>query len=105
MTSERRRSQRFPFFASADITDVTTGVCLTCRTSELSEHGVYFDMMNPMPDGAVVRLKITNLQETFEAAGRVVYAQLNKGMGVTFDKVDAGHLQILAKWLQKLRGL
>ena len=105
MTSERRRSPRFPFFASAEITDIVTGIRLTSRTSELSDHGCYFDMMNPMPDGAVVRLKITNHQQIFEAQGRVVYAQSNKGMGVTFDKMDAQHIQILEKWLRKLQGL
>jgi len=103
MTSERRRSTRFPFFASAEVTDLRTGVRLTSRTSELSEHGCYFDMMNPLPNGSVVKLLITNHEQTFEAEGHIVYAQSNMGMGVTFDKMDAVHQRTLHEWVAKLR--
>lgn len=76
---------------------------MTSRTSELSEHGCYFDMMNPLPNGSVVKLLITNHEQTFEAEGHIVYAQSNMGMGVTFDKMDAVHQRTLHEWVAKLR--
>jgi c-di-GMP-binding flagellar brake protein YcgR len=103
MTSERRRSPRFPFFASAEITDLGTGIRLTARTSDLSEHGCYFDMMNPLPEGSLVKLLLTNHEQTFEAEGHIVHAQSNMGMGVAFDKMDAAHQRTLGEWLSKLQ--
>ncbi len=103
MSQERRRGPRFPFFASAEVTDLGTGIRLVCRTNELSERGCYFDMMNPLPNGSPVKVQITNHEQTFEAEGHIVYTQSNMGMGVTFDKVNAGHQRTLEEWLTKLR--
>lgn len=104
MTSERRRSARYPFFASAEITEPQTGVHLIVRTSELTLHGCYFDMMNPLPSGSVVKVQILDHDQTFETKGHVIYSQANMGMGVVFDEVGAGHQLTLEKWLTKLRG-
>jgi hypothetical protein len=48
MSSEDRRSTRFAFYASAEITELQTETRLTARTSELSRHGYYMDMVNPL---------------------------------------------------------
>lgn len=104
MTSERRRSLRYPFFASVEITEFPTGIRLTCRTSELSLQGCYFDMMNPLPNGSIVNVQITNHKQTFEARGHVIYSQSQMGMGVVFDDVGADQQLTLEKWLAKLRG-
>jgi hypothetical protein len=48
MSSEGRRSPRFAFYASAEITELQTQTRLTARTSELSRHGYYMDMVNPL---------------------------------------------------------
>jgi hypothetical protein len=104
MNSERRRSPRYPFFASVEITEPQTGVHLIGRTSELSLHGCYFDMMNPLPSGSIVKVQILNHEQTFEAKGHVIYSQSNMGMGVVFDEVEADHQQTLEKWLAKLEG-
>jgi hypothetical protein len=42
MSSEGRRSPRFAFYASAEITELRTQTRLTARTSELSRHGCYY---------------------------------------------------------------
>ena len=104
MTSEKRNSPRYPFFASTEITEPQTGVHLIGRTSELSLHGCYFDMMNPLPPGSIVKIQILNHKQTFEAKGHVIYSQSNMGMGVAFDEVDAGHQLVLESWLNKLQG-
>jgi hypothetical protein len=61
MSSENRRSPRFAFYASAEITELQTQTRLTARTSELSRHGCYMDMVNPLgflPVSAVCSFKV-----------------------------------------------
>ena len=104
MTSERRYSPRYPFFASVEITESQTGTRLTGRTSELSLHGCYLDIMNPIAVGRIVKIQIINQSQTFEANGHVIYSQSSMGMGVSFDEMGTDHQLTLEKWLSKLRG-
>jgi hypothetical protein len=75
---------------------------LTGRTSELSLHGCYFDMMNPLPVGNAVKIVIRHEAQIFEAAGHVIYSQSNVGMGVAFDEVQVDHQVVLEAWMSKL---
>jgi PilZ domain len=102
--SELRRSPRFPFYASAEITESRTKTKFNTRTSELSRHGCYMDMMNPFPLGTAVHVQITYNHEKFDVPGRVVYSQPNMGMGVAFEALPAGQAGILEKWLAELEG-
>ena len=104
MFSAQRRSPRYPFFASANIIEQRTGVRLTDRTSELSRHGCYLDMMNPLPVGSVVKVEIANHETTLESRGHVIYLQSNIGMAVVFDELSARDTQILDNWLRQLKG-
>jgi hypothetical protein len=99
MSSEGRRSPRFAFYASAEITELQTETRLTARTSELSRHGCYMDMVNPLPLRTNVRIKLVHHEQTFDAAGRVIYSQPNMGMGVAFDEIEPGQVVTLEKWL------
>lgn len=102
MTTDLRRAPRFPFFASADITELRSQTRLTARTSELSRYGCYMDMMNPLPLGTSVRIVILYHEQSFSANGAVVYSQSNMGMGVAFNQMDSGQETILEKWLTEL---
>jgi hypothetical protein len=104
MTSPQRSSPRYPFFASAEITELQTGAHLMGRTSELSRNGCYFDMMNPLPVGSIVKVRILNHEQTFEAKGHVIYSHSNMGMGLAFDEVQGTHQLVLGAWLQRLGG-
>jgi hypothetical protein len=101
---ERRRGPRFPFFASAQITELQTKVSMTARTSELSLHGCYMDMLNPLPLGTPVKMQITYNEQTIDAMGRVIYSQSNMGMGVSFDEMQPDHEALLEKWFDEARG-
>jgi hypothetical protein len=101
---ERRRGPRYPFFASAQITELQTKVAMTARTSELSLHGCYMDMLNPLPLGTPVKIRITYGEQTIDAAGRVIYSQSNMGMGVSFDEMQPDHEALLEKWFDEARG-
>lgn len=50
----------------------------------------------------MVRVRILNHEQTFEAKGHVVYTQSNMGMGVAFDEVQASHQLVLGDWVQQL---
>ncbi|MGA2427935.1 MAG: PilZ domain-containing protein [Candidatus Acidiferrum sp.] len=104
MSPEDRRSPRYPFYASAEITELQTQTRLTARTSELSRHGCYMDMVNPLPLGTTVKIQLIHHDETFDATGRVIYSQLNMGMGVAFDEIGVDQVVTLEKWLSDLSG-
>jgi hypothetical protein len=104
MSSEGRRSPRFAFYASAEITELQTQTRLTARTSELSRHGCYMDMVNPLPLGTTVKIQLIHHEQTFDATGRVIYSQLNMGMGVAFDEIAVDQVVTLEKWLNDLSG-
>ena len=98
---ERRRGARYPFYASAQITELQTQTAMTARTSELSRYGCYMDMLNPLPLGTAVQVEITYQERTIAAQGRVIYSQPNMGMGVSFDEIRSSHAAILEGWLDQ----
>lgn len=104
MEPERRRGPRYPFYAAARITEVQMQVTMTARTSELSSHGCYMDMLNPSPIGTAVNIQITYREETIEAAGQVIYSQPNMGMGVSFTGLTPAQAEILGRWLKEAMG-
>jgi hypothetical protein len=104
MSSEGRRSPRYPFYASAEITELRTQTRLTARTSELSRHGCYMDMVNPLPRGTTVKIQLIHHEQSFDATGRVICSQPNMCMGVAFDEIEAGYVVVLEKWLSDLSG-
>jgi PilZ domain-containing protein len=104
MGSEVRRSPRYPFYASAQITEFQRQTGMTARTSELSRHGCYMDMLNPLPLGTTVKIQLIHHEQTFETNGHVIYSQPNMGMGVAFDEIEVGQVVALEKWLSDLSG-
>jgi len=104
MESERRRSPRYMFFASAELLEERSEVRIATRVSELSRNGCYLDMMNPFPMHTVVLLKIwTEENVLIETRARVVYSQANRGAGLSFMDLDPKHLPLLDKWLEKAK--
>ncbi len=99
MQPELRRSPRYVFFASAEITDAASESTMNARTSELCRHGCYLDMMNPFPDGTSLRLRITHGGQALDTAVRVVHSKPNVGMGLSFDKLDPHQEPIIDNWL------
>ena len=102
MRTKERRVPRYPFYAGAEIIDTQTETTMSARTSELSRHGCYIDMLNPFPLGMAVKIRIVYQEQTFEASGRVVYSQRNMGMGIAFDTARLESAQILDKWITGL---
>lgn len=97
---ERRRTPRYPFFASAELYEEKTDARVVSRVSELSLNGCYLDMMNPFPPGTVILLKITSGEQEFESKAMVVYSTPNIGAGVAFVDVHPKYHSILRGWLE-----
>ena len=99
MENELRRSPRVPFIASAEIMEINTEVKLSARTGDLSRHGCYMDMVNPLPQGTAVKIAIEHGQRTFTATAGVVYSQTPLGMGLEFHSPDTEERNKLEQWL------
>ena len=101
MGSERRRTPRYSFIASAELIEEASDVRIATRVSELSLYGCYLDMMNPFPVGTLVLVKISAGDAYFQAKSKIVYAQPNMGAGVVFLEVDAPYQAVLDRWLDE----
>jgi hypothetical protein len=99
MGQERRRTPRYPFIADAVVRDDSSGAIMTTRVSELSLYGCYVDMVNPLPAGTLITVKINSGGKFFEAPGKVVYVAPNLGIGVSFHDVNVHSQIVLKEWL------
>ena len=99
MDTDIRRSPRVPFVAAAEVIDAATEVRLRAQTGDLSRHGCYMDMVNPLPLGSAVKIRIEHAQQTFGATAGVVYSVPHLGMGLVFRDIEAGTEVTLERWL------
>ncbi len=104
MANELRRAKRYLLTAAAEIVDLSTGVCVSAHTSDLSLVGCYIDTLNPLPSGTAVKMRIAHDDETFFTFGTVVYSKSNMGMGIKFLKVEHNQSEVLRGWVNKLNG-
>jgi len=96
---ERRRTPRYPFIATAEVTDTSSQASTTAQVSELSLYGCYLQMPNPLPENAQVKIKIYSEGKFFESNGVIAYSQPNIGVGITFREVRPQLLTVLKQWL------
>jgi hypothetical protein len=99
--SERRRTPRYIFIASAELFEENSDVRVASRVSELSLHGCYLDMMNPFPTGTLVLIKIFAADQTFQSKAKIIYATPNVGAGIAFLDVEPKFEYILNRWLEE----
>ena len=99
MEQERRRTPRYPFIATAEITDQSSNATVSTRVTELSLRGCYLDMSNPLPMDARINIKIYSEGKFFESTGTVVYSQPKLGVGITFLEIRPQFLSVLKQWL------
>jgi hypothetical protein len=102
MPPEQRRAPRYPLIAAAEIVELATATCIMARTSDLSLVGCYLDMVNPLPVGVEIRLRLAHHGKTFSTLGIVAWSKSNMGMEVTFIEVEQDQQRVLQKWLVDL---
>jgi hypothetical protein len=96
---DRRRTPRYPFIANAEVSKIGSQTPIFARVSEISMNGCYLDMINPLPEGSEIFVKIFTKGDFFESAATVIYSQPNLGVGLTFHDVSRHFLPSLQKWL------
>jgi len=96
---DRRATTRHPFTATVQIVELTAGLRLTARISDLSEGGCFVDTMSPLDSGLRTRLRIRSGEETVEAVGLVRFSQPGMGMGMQFVEIGEASRAILTRWL------
>ena len=97
--SERRRTARYPFEATAEVIDLGTQKSITAPVIELSLYGCFIDMADPFPVGTQILVKISSQGQYFEGPGTVMHARRNSGIGVSFHDVPRHYVLTLKVWL------
>ena len=103
MENERRRSPRYSFAATAEVTADAPNAFATANVSELSLRGCRLDMKNPFPLNVPITLKISAAGELFESKGRIIYLQPGIGACVTFLAIEPQSRAVLQRWLDAAR--
>lgn len=100
--AEKRSVPRYSLIATVEILEAASEMRLSGRLSEISRKGCYVDVLNTLPAGTIVQLRVSRDQGTFVTAGKIIYVQAGMGMGVAFVDPAADQLKILDAWLAEL---
>jgi hypothetical protein len=99
---QRRSVPRYSLIASAEVIEPASDARMSGRISEISRKGCYFDILNTLPAGSVLQLRITRDQGSFTTVARIIYVQEGIGMGLAFVDPPEDQLRILDSWLAEL---
>jgi hypothetical protein len=72
---------------------------VSANVAELSLYGCYMATATPYEVQTLLRVKIFNAGEYFEAKATVIYSQPAKGMGLAFRETKPHFLTILKQWI------
>lgn len=101
--NERRAVPRYSFIAAAEILEPSSGVRIAGRISEISRKGCYIDLLNTLPTGTTIEVRISRDSGAFTCGGKIIYVQDGMGMGIAFGETPAEQLKILDSWLAELQ--
>jgi hypothetical protein len=104
LEQERRVARRNPLVASVEAEELTSGMSLSARTSDVSVHGCYLDTLNPFSPGSRIRVHLTKGNETFHSLAVVVYVHEGLGMGVAFREISTSAREMIQRWMAELDG-
>lgn len=100
---DKREVPRYSFIAEVTVTDIANDTRMSGRVSEISRKGCYVDILNPLPEGTSLQLKVSRDQGVFTTPGKIIYVQPGMGMGVAFVNMPADQLKVLDAWLAELQ--
>lgn len=98
----KRMVPRYTFIAATELTDNENATRLSGRVTEISRKGCYVDIMNALPVGDLLNLRISNDHGTFSAQGKIIYVHERIGMGVVFLDPPKDQLDVLDGWLHEM---
>jgi hypothetical protein len=101
---ERRVARRNTLVASVKAGELTNGMSLSARTSDVSVHGCYLNTLNPFSPGTRIRVHLTKGNETFHSLAVVVYVHDDLGMGVAFTEISPTAREMIHRWMADQEG-
>jgi hypothetical protein len=101
---DRRKTPRYPFVASVEITDEKENSRTSSKLRELSRNGCYVEMANPFPQGTDVVVEIYTDAEFLETHAKVAYTEPKQGMGLVFEELPSYFTSVLNNWLAQAKG-
>lgn len=101
---ERRRSERFPFSAVAELVEPLSLTRMAVRIADISVHGCYADGLNSMPVGTKVVISIAHANAQFKTGASVSYSLPGMGMGLSFEELSPKMASILSLWIADVQG-
>jgi hypothetical protein len=99
---QQRTVSRYLFVATTELIDSASAMKLSGRVTEISRKGCYVDILNALPAGTSLNVRILRDQGTFVTKGKIIYFHERIGMGVVFLDPAQDQLQILDSWLVEL---
>jgi len=99
---DKRTVPRYEFIATVEVVEPVSDMRLSGRVSEISRKGCFVDILNTLPAGTKVNLRITRDQGAFFTPAMIIYVQEGMGMGIAFREPPVDQLEILDAWLAKL---
>ncbi len=99
---DRRLVSRIMLVASVEAEELTNGISLSARTSDISVHGCYLDTINPFSTGTRIRVHLTKGNETFHSLAIVTYAHQGMGMGIAFMEISQEAREIIQGWIAEM---
>jgi hypothetical protein len=97
--NQHRRSPRYSFAATAEITADNPTASATGTVSELSLRGCRLDIKKPFPLNDPITVKISAAGELFQSKGKIIYLRPGAGAGVTFHAIGPQSRAVLQRWL------
>lgn len=101
LQNDRRRTVRYPFVATVEITDEKETTRSSSQMTDLSLHGCYVETQNPFPQGTSVLVEIYTDSEFLETQATVAYRDPHTGMGLQFGEMQPYFAGVLTRWLAK----
>jgi hypothetical protein len=99
---QRRTVPRYSLIATAEVIEPGSDARMSGRISEISRKGCYLDILNTLPVGTTLQLRITRDQGSFSTMARIIYVQEGIGMGLAFVDPPQEQLRVLDSWLAEL---
>ena len=99
---DRRQHKRHAFSATAEVVDIVSGARLSTRAADLNQGGCYLDLMNALPIGSNVRIRIRSGGAELTCTAVVRDSRPGMGMGVAFTDLDDARKAIIDSWIERL---
>ena len=101
----RRRTPRYSLAVDVAVTDMQSGVQIRGTTNTLSLFGCGVDVVELLPQGTSVQVKLSRKGTEVKALARIVYSSSDLGMGLAFTNIERQDEVILEWWIAEFMSI